>query len=320
MILDSSYDNDYLDSVRNGTLQQGLGIGSKLDDHLLFKFGTFNVMLGQANVGKTDFIIWYLVCLTQKHGLTWLIFSSENRIGGLKVKIIQYSTGKALKDLTQFEYARAIEEMNMHFKFIATDKLYSARDLIKIFTENKKFFDGAVIDPYNSLTKDLNGTNEHTYDYQIAAEIRIFCSKYNKTVYIIAHAVTESLRRVHPKDHEYAGFPLPPNGADIEGGGKWVNRADDFVVIHRYVQHKTIWMNTHIHVKKIKETETGGRATFLDEPIQCCKSYNTFTIEGQNPLKNDYIEAKEGYTQKKLQPLGEDSFQYSHDEDSEVPF
>ena len=170
MILDSTYDNTYLDAVRNGTLKQGLEIGCALDEHLVFKHGTFNVMIGQANVGKTDFIIWYLTALTIKHNLCWLIFSSENRIGGLKQKIIQYWTGKDLKDLSRQEYENARNEMNMFFKFIDTNYLYSARDLIEVFEENKQYFDGAIIDPYNSLTKDLSGTNSHEYDYQIASE------------------------------------------------------------------------------------------------------------------------------------------------------
>ena len=292
MILDSAYDNDYLDAVRKGTLKQGLEIGCRLDEHLVFKHGTFNVMIGQANVGKTDFIIWYLTALTLKHNLTWLIFSSENRIGGLKQKIIQYTTGKELKDLSRDEYDKARNDMGMMFKFIDTNKLYSARDLIEVFEENKQHFEGAIIDPYNSLTKDLSGTNSHEYDYQIASEIRLFCKKYRKTVYIIAHAVTESLRRVHPKDHDYAGYPMPPNGADVEGGGKWVNRADDFIVIHRYTQHKSIWMYTHIHVKKVKETETGGKPTFLDEPIQCKKYYNSFQVDGFNPIKEQVLVEK----------------------------
>ena len=288
MILDSTYDNEYLDQVRKGTLKQGLEIGCKLDEHLVFKHGTFNVMIGQANVGKTDFIIWYLTALTIKHNLCWLIFSSENRIGGLKQKIMQYWTGKDLKDMDRDEYDKARNDMGMFFKFIDTNQLYSARDLIEVFEENKQYFDGAVIDPYNSLTKDLTNTNGHEYDYQIASEIRLFCKKYRKTVYIIAHAVTESLRRVHAKDHDYAGFPVPPTAADIEGGGKWVNRADDFVSIHRYTQHPNIWMYTHIHVKKVKETETGGKPTFLDEPVMCKKYYNSFQVDGLNPLKQQH--------------------------------
>ena len=54
---------------------------------------------------------------------------------------------------------------------------------------------------------------------------------------------------------------MPPMASDVEGGGKFVNRADDFFVVHRYSQHSTDWIYTDIHVRKIKELESGGRPT-----------------------------------------------------------
>ena len=56
--------------------------------------------------------------------------------------------------------------------------------------------------------------------------------------------------------------------SDVEGGGKFVNRADEFMVVHRYTQHETDWIFTDIHIRKVKELETGGRPTPLDQPIQ----------------------------------------------------
>lgn len=286
-----TYADDYLKSVRNGTLEQGLGIGCRLDNYLRFKYGTFNLIMGQANVGKTDWIMWYMVALTNKHKINWLIFSSENSVGSLKRKIIQFWTGKDLDKLSDEEFNTINFKMNRYFKFINTDSLYSAQDLLNIFEQHKDEFDGAIIDPYNSLTIP-DKINQHTYDYEIASKIRLFCKKSQKTVYIIAHAVTESLRRVHDKSHHYKGLPQPPNEADIEGGGKWANRADDFIVIHRYKAHESEWMITHVHVKKVKETETGGKPTFLDEPVHCYKYYNSFLITQVDPIKDVEIVEK----------------------------
>lgn len=286
----STYADDYLKSVRNGTLEQGLGIGCRLDNYLRFKYGSFNLIMGQANVGKTDWIIWYMVALTNKHKINWLIFSSENSVGSLKTKIIQYWTGKDLSKLTDEEFNRANFKMNQYFKFIDTDVLYTADDLLKVFEENKDQFDGAIIDPYNSLLLPKM-VNQHSYDYEMASKIRLFCKRFKKTIYILAHAVTESLRKTHDKSHRYAGLPQPPNEADIEGGGKWANRADDFVVIHRYKAHESEWMITHVHVKKIKETETGGKPTFLDDPVHCYKYFNTFMVNQVDPIAD--MEKKE---------------------------
>jgi hypothetical protein len=56
--------------------------------------------------------------------------------------------------------------------------------------------------------------------------------------------------------------------SDVEGGGKFVNRADEFIVIHRYTQHETDWIFSDIHIRKVKELESGGRPTSLDQPIR----------------------------------------------------
>ena len=117
-------------------------------------------------------------------------------------------------------------------------------------------------------------------------------------MWLNCHAVTEALRRTHDSQHEFAGFPKPPSMADVEGGGKWGNRADDVIAIHRYTQHPTRWMVSDIHVKKVKETETGGRPTSMDSPIslRMMPSNVTFTIAGRDiiipSLKQSKTESK----------------------------
>jgi len=151
-------------------------------------------------------------------------------------------------------------------------------------------YDGFLIDPYNSLAKDktaLTGLTSHDYDYMAASEMRMFCSKNNVSIWLNTHAVTEALRRTNKKGSNYEGFPSPPMAADSEGGGKWVNRASDFMVIHRYSQHPDDWMYSHLHIRKVKEMETGGRPTPMEEPIVLrSKPGNTgFVIGGQDLVK-----------------------------------
>jgi hypothetical protein len=79
------------------------------------------------------------------------------------------------------------------------------------------------------------------------------------------HAVTEAQRR---KGGD--GLPIAPYAEDTEGGGKFVNRADSFVTIHRKVQapDPLVRSMTELHVRKVRETETGGAPTPLDEPFK----------------------------------------------------
>lgn len=282
-ILNNDIADDFLESVRNGTLELGLSVGCNLDNHLRYKEGTFNVILGHANVGKTYWILWYALTIAIKHNKRFLIFSSENTVGGIKRNLIQLLCGKKLTEISEKQLYDYKSQIDYWFSFIDTDHLYSYKDLIKVFKENINDFDCCLIDPYNSLIRaeGLAG-NSHEIDYLVASEFRIFCRVNKKTLFICAHASTEALRKTYHKEHEYAGHPMPPNASDIEGGGKWVNRADDFIVIHRLTQHQQRWMITDIHVKKIKETETGGTPTFMDEPVQF-RLYN-----GCKFMSNDY--------------------------------
>lgn len=57
-------------------------------------------------------------------------------------------------------------------------------------------------------------------------------------------------------------------------------------------QHPDHWMNTEIHVKKIKENETGGKQTFLDSPFKMRMIKGSIGFEdmsGFNPILN-YLE------------------------------
>lgn len=268
-ILHNNVSDQFLEDVRTGKLKIGLDIGCNLDNHLRFKLGTFNVILGHANVGKTYWVLWYFLAIAIKHNKRFLIFSSENTVGGLKRNLMQLLAQKKLEQFDEHDFYKYKMQIESYFKFIDTDHLYSYKDLIKVFEDNLSEFDCCLIDPYNSLVRATGMTgNSHEIDYQVASEFRIFCRTKNKTLYVNAHASTEALRKVYNKEHELAGYPIPPNASDIEGGGKWVNRADDFIVVHRLVQHPQNWMNTEIHVKKVKETETGGTPTFMDEPVK----------------------------------------------------
>jgi len=268
-ILNNDVADKFLEDVRTNKLQLGLDIGCGLDLHLRFKLGTFNVILGHANVGKTYWVLWYMLAIAIKHNKRFLIFSSENTVGGLKRNLMQLLAQKKLNEFSEHDFWKYKTQIEGWFKFVDTDHLYSYKDLIKVFEANLSDFDCCLVDPYNSLIRDKSAVgNSHEIDYQVASEFRIFCRTKNKTLYVNAHASTEALRKTYHKDHDLAGYPIPPNASDIEGGGKWVNRADDFIVIHRLTQHPQHWMFTDIHVKKVKETETGGTPTFMNEPVR----------------------------------------------------
>ena len=164
-----------------------------------------------------------------------------------------------------------------HFDIVDNQSSYNYLDVLAMSEKlwNTKKIDGVFIDPYNALELDetlLKTYGDHNYHYRVTSAFRNFTKKHDCCIYLNCHAVTEALRRTWGKDNapdsEVIGHPMPPKKSDIEGGGKFANRADDFLIIHRYTQHKSLYRVTEIHVVKTKETETGGKNTPLSEPIK----------------------------------------------------
>lgn len=284
---------EYLLKAKRGQIAQGLKADvPSLDSHLRFKRGNFNVVIGHANVGKTTVILYLMMLYTLKNGLRWFLYSSENLTEGLYWKLVEFYLCKPIQKMEDAEIDFALEFVYKHFHIMNPDKLYTYSDLLVTFKSAYELegYDGFLIDPYNSLTKDgnlLRKVGGHEYDYQVASEFRMFCKENNTALYLNAHCHTDALRKKHPKGHLYEGQPVPPEAADVEGGGKWVNRADDVVCIHRYIYHPDDWMISDLHVKKVKVTETGGLPTSMEDPIRMRMVRNNcgFEIVGQNPIK-----------------------------------
>ena len=269
----SDYDN-YLKSVREGTLQMGLTTGSPfLDSHFLFKEGNLVMTNGIDNTGKSVFT-WYLCLLAAMyHGWKGIIFSSENTLGAFMRKMIQFYWGKPLTGnyaMNETEYQIAKKFVEDHFSLIkAQEDLYNYKDIINMVKKARKVrkYNYGMIDPYNSLKIDLSGFSKlstHEYHYEALSEIKAYGQQNNFGWFVNHHAVTAAART---KDAEKK-YQAAPNKADTEGGQKVANKADDFITIHRITQHPTDWMVTEIHVRKIKDTETGGRPTPLDIPVK----------------------------------------------------
>jgi replicative DNA helicase len=298
MLIDFEKTVSTLRDVKSGKIKEGLKLGiDQIDEYLRFKPTNFNVILGHANVGKTSVILYLMLMYTIKHGLKWVVYSSENEAHSILRKMVEYMEQKPINKISEEAFNARLKFIYDHFKIIDNEKMYTYVELLELCTaiKNAWHYDGLLIDPYNSLSKDqkiLKGLGGHEYDYQATTEMRIFCKKHRVSIWLNTHANTTALRMVHRIDHQYGGHPIPPMASDVEGGGKFVNRADDFIVIHRYTQHPTDFMITNIHVRKVKEIETGGRPTPMEMPIKMRSIINNvgFSIDGINLIqKSDDI-------------------------------
>ena len=140
------------------------------------------------------------------------------------------------------------------------------------------------IDPFTGLNRGM----QHSDNYEFLNYTRDFCNRTGKTLYISTHPTSESGRTsmLYPQDHMWFGHLKPPLKAHIEGGKPFLNRCDDMIIIHRLVKHESMKFQTMVEIEKIKDRDTGGQCTELNQPILFDYNYgNGFTCAGINPLK-----------------------------------
>lgn len=281
----------YLNQVRDGSFIVGLSTGiPTLDEYWRLKPANLDIINGHDNVGKSV-IFWYIAVLSAKiHGWRWAIHHAENKTGGVKRKLIEFACCKSLKDIKEPEYSKVKKWVEDHFLFLIKNDAMTYKDYLNLSEKLilKEKFNALLLDPYNSLFFPMD-QNRHEWDLRAVSEMRTFIDKTGASVYLNCHAVTDALRRKFTKEHEYYGYPMPPEKADTEGGGKFSNRADNFMTVHRFCQHPTEWMITQIHVRKIKETETGGHHTPMDSPVKLKSIPGAIgfeTMDGFNPITN----------------------------------
>jgi len=266
----SSDDDDFkwIEDFARGEIETGLTTGNETFDKYFVYKKEFVVINGHSNVGKTTVALYLIANSTVRHDWKWVIYSSENKTASVKKLLMEFRHNKKVADMTHMERKAAYKWVLKHFVVISNKDLLSYTDVL-IYTEKvmaNSEVDGVFIDPYNSLRIDLaqSSLSSHEYHYEAASEFLKLSKNRNVAIWVNMHAVTEAQRR---KGDD--GLPIAPFAEDTEGGGKFVNRADCFLTIHRKVQAQDPHTRgkTEIHVRKVRETETGGQPTPYDDPF-----------------------------------------------------
>lgn len=259
--------NDYLQQWIDGTFKKGASTGlPSLDKYFVFKRGNFNVVNGFDNVGKST-ALWYLCLLSSMYnGWKWILYSNENRSGTVIKKLLEFYWGQTINSLSKSQITDGRKFIDNHFTLISNEFLFNYKDILNITEKllKVKKYDGLLIDPYNSLKIELSNNSKlstHEYHYECASEMQVFTKKNDICIYLNCHVITGAMRLQKGETKHTA-----PNKADTEGGGKFSNKADDFMTFHREVQDSENFTKMQIHVRKIKEVETGGGYTPYDSP------------------------------------------------------
>ena len=267
----SSDDEDFrwIDDYSQGKVAIGLDTGDAvLDKYFRYK-KEFVIMNGHSNVGKTTTALYLIANSVVRHKWKWVIYSSENRTASVKMHLMQFASDRKVQDMNYAQRKAAYKWVQEHFTIINNNQVYSYSDII-LFMEKvmrQQHVDAIFIDPYNSLRLDMRNSSigVHDYHYEAASQFLTFSKANDVAVWLNMHAFTEAQRRKGPD-----GLPVAPYAEDTEGGGKFVNRCDCFLTIHRKVQSPdhNIRKMSELHVRKVREVETGGQPTSVDDPYQ----------------------------------------------------
>jgi hypothetical protein len=253
---------------RNG-LPKGVSTGiPNLDPHYKYRKGELDVIMGLANIGKTTTMFYLMLNASMRYGWKWLCYCPENEpVGDMISDIAEMFVGKSadkdrLDRMGASEFSNAIDWVLDHFTIITFKEQPSATQVLEAFEEQMEVvkYDGCLIDPLNDLRVE-NGFSKYDYYYNMLSNIRRFKQKHNVKFILTTHAGTTAARK---KDD--AGRVPAPSMYDVEFGGMFANRTDNFLVIHRHLNSEQ-WDVTEVHVRKVKFQKLVGLPTQEDNPV-----------------------------------------------------
>ena len=114
--------DDYLKSLRDGTFKMGMKTNiPELDEYFRFKEANLIVVNGMDNTGKSS-IIWYIGVLSAIfYEWKWAILSAENKIGGIKRKLIEFYLCQHIKEMSEGDFKKASQWVDEHFFIISNN-------------------------------------------------------------------------------------------------------------------------------------------------------------------------------------------------------
>lgn len=287
-LADDSEMTEYELAVINGTLEMGLPTGlNSLNNHWMFKKHTLVFIVALDNVGKT-FVVWYLAVLAAKfHNWKIVINSNENSDGELRKKLKEFYIGKSIKLMDDEELTIAHDFVREHFRIMTSKQMHSIEDWLlkaEVLYDEGFEFDLLIGDPFNSFDVP-DSIDLYRHDVKALNTMRVFKENYS-AIWMTDHIGSAAARK---KDKD--GFIEVPWKSDVSQGQIKANKVDDFLILHRLVNHPETKNQIQIHVTKIKSVETGGFPTQKDEPviITLNSDFCGFSDRGVDPIKHKRI-------------------------------
>lgn len=237
---------DEIESIIQKPDQRGELTGFKnLDAIYSVKQGSFTIILGAPGHGKTELIFEVCMNQTQRYGKRHLIYSPETgSVAEIILELAHKYTGKPLYKssyytdcCTPMERENALLWVDHYFVFEDADQEARSfeelcEDLKKEEKDSKRKIDTIMAEPYNELRHDMSGygTRQDLYIETFMADVRRFCKKENKHVFLSFHPGTQTM--ITAKDGRYSYYPMP-KAREAAGGQAALRKAMTWINIWR---------------------------------------------------------------------------------------
>ena len=244
------YKNQLLD-LYYGKEEKAVTTGyTNLDSIYKLMTGTFTVLTGIPNHGKSNFLDQILINASKIHKWKFAIFSPEHstprHLSRLTEKYCEKPFNEGISNrVSRDELEESLKHLNEHFFFLESRE---ERPTIEWVLEKARVacirngIKGIVIDPYNEVDTSQRGNKrEDEYIRDIISQCKRFARTHDVCVWVVAHPA--KLQR-----QSDGSYPVPTM-YDISGSAHWNNMADIGLVVHRNFEDNT----TSIHARKIRE-------------------------------------------------------------------
>lgn len=280
------YDEVY--DLYDGNYEKPIEIGIPAIDKIYQAMpGTFTVMTGIPNHGKSLVLDQMLISLSQRHGWKFVMFSPEHKTSMHIRRMVQMYLQKSFEPgfsnrMTKDELREGMEWINKHFFFIETHDSVPSIDLILQVSKSaiRKFgCKGVVLDPFNEISA-VRGNNQREDEW-----IRDFvskCKRFTRLHSICFWVVAHPTKMQREKDGKYA----IPDSYSISGSAHWSNLSDVILTVHRDIDEG----ETKLITRKIREQglygEIGEAVLVYDMTLRNFKE-KEFPVDEYIDIYND---------------------------------
>ena len=252
--------NEYYGNVLdlfNGNYTKPIEVGyPNLDEIYKVLKGTFHVVTGIPNHGKSSFLDQMLIKISENHNWRYCLYSPEHSTAMHLRRLAQMRLRKAFDEgfvnrMTKEELQDGLKWIDERFYFIETKDTIPDIDHILDIAKGsvlKHGCDALIIDPYNEVSAKRNGNareDEHIRDF--ISKCKRFARVHDVVVWIVAHPTKL------PKENN--GSYSPPTAYDISGASHWSNQSDAILTVHRNFDDNSIRVIT----RKIREQGLYGK-------------------------------------------------------------